>query len=148
MFYLLPTVIHFYENVPKVHKTFYTLLLTAPNPPTCKRSSHNISMVITTNIIILIIIIIRGGVRLRSRLSPEGGPNQKWYFRVKSGTVFINSCVLEAYNMKSYKKLDQKSPNLQITTFTMGNWTRIVIICKKLVFFLKTQFPCDFYNIH
>ena len=107
MFYLLPTIIHFYENVPKVHKTFYTLLLTAPNPPTCKRSSHNISMVITTNIIILIIIIIRGGVRLRSRLSPEGGPIQKWYFRVKSGTVFINSCVLEAYNMKSYKKLDQ-----------------------------------------
>ena len=55
---------------------------------------------------ILTNICLWEGVRLRSRLSPEGGPNQMWYFMVKSGTVFINSSVLEAYNMKSYKKLD------------------------------------------
>ena len=49
--------------------------------------------------------------------------------------------------MKSYKKLNQKAQNLEITTFTMGIRPKIVLICKKSVFFLKAQFVCDFYNI-
>ena len=49
--------------------------------------------------------------------------------------------------MKSYKKLNQKAQNLEITTFTMGIRPKIVLICKNLYFFLKAQFVCDFYNI-
>ena len=77
----------------------------------------------------------RGGVRLRSSLSAEEAQNQKWYFRAETGTFFINSCVLGAYNLKSYKKLDQKAQNLEITSFTMGIWPKIVIICENLYFF-------------
>ena len=32
--------------------------------------------------------------------------------------------------MKSYKKLNQKAQNLEITTFTMGIRHKIVLICK------------------
>ena len=63
---------------------------------------------------------IRGGVRLRSRLSPGGGRNQKCHFTAKTDTFFINSFICRAYYVKSYKKLDQKAQNLDITSFTMG----------------------------
>jgi hypothetical protein len=84
---------------------------------------------------------------LRSSLSPEGGSKSKWYFRAETGTFFKKSCILGAYYMKSYKKLNQKAQNLEITPFTMGIRPKIVIICEKSVFFLKTQFACDFHNI-
>ena len=59
----------------------------------------------------------------------------------------MNSCILGAFYTKSYKKLNQKAQNLEITTFTMGIRPKIVLICKNLYFFLKAQFVCDFYNI-
>ena len=65
-------------------------------------------------------IMIRGGVRLRSRLSPGGGQNQKVHFKAKTGTLFIISYKLGANHVKSYKKLDRKAQNLEITSFTMG----------------------------
>ena len=74
---------------------------------------------------------------MRSRLSPEGGPNQKGYFRSKNGSVFINAFILGTYYMKSYKKLNQKAQNREITTFTMGIRPKIVLICTNLYFFLK-----------
>ena len=63
---------------------------------------------------------IGGGVRLRSRLSPGGGRNQKCHFKAKTDTFFINSFKNRAYYVNSYKKLDQKAQNLNITSFTMG----------------------------
>ena len=63
-------------------------------------------------------VAIWWGVRLRSRLSPEGGRNQKWHFKAKTGTFFIHSYKLGAYYVKSYKKWTKrlnifKSLNLQ-----------------------------------
>ena len=52
-------------------------------------------------------INIWGGVRLRSRLSAGGAQNQKRYFKAKTKTFFINSYKLWAYDVNSYKKLDQ-----------------------------------------
>ena len=72
---------------------------------------------------------------MRSRLSPEGGPNQKGYFRSKNGSVFINAFILGTYYMKSYKKLNQKAQHLEITSFTMGIKPKIVIICQNLYVF-------------
>ena len=91
-------------------------------------------------------MLLWGGIRLRSRFSPEGGPNQKWCFRSDNGIFSINSCILGGFYMKSYKKLNQKAQNLEITTFTMGIRPKIVVIWKKSVFFLKAQFVYDFYN--
>ena len=59
-----------------------------------------------------------GGVRLRSSLSAEEAQNPKWHFRAETVTFFIDSYILRAYYMKSYKKLNQmdkilKSHNLQ-----------------------------------
>ena len=53
---------------------------------------------------------------MRSSLSAEEAQNPKWHFRAE--TVFIDSYILRAYYMKSYKKLNQmdkilKSHNLQ-----------------------------------
>ena len=59
--------------------------------------------------------VLRGGVRLRSRLSPGRGRNQKGHFKAKTGTFFIDSYKLGAYVIKSYKKMDQKAQNLEIT---------------------------------
>ena len=61
---------------------------------------------------------LRGGVRLRSGLSPGGGRNQKGHFKAKTGTFFIDSYKLGAYYIKSYKKWTKrlkilKSHNLQ-----------------------------------
>ena len=39
--------------------------------------------------------------------------------------------------MKSYKKLNQKAQNLEITPFTMGIRPKIVMICEKSVFFFN-----------
>ena len=39
--------------------------------------------------------------------------------------------------MKSYKKLNQRAQNLEITTFTIGIRPKIVLICKNLYFFFK-----------
>ena len=61
-----------------------------------------------------------GGVRLRSRLSPGGDRNQKCHFKAKTDTFFINSFIYRAYYVNSYKTLDQKAQNLDITSFTMG----------------------------
>ena len=61
-----------------------------------------------------------GGVRLRSRLSPGGDQNQKVHFKAKTGTFFIISYKLGANHVKSYKKLDRKAQNLEITSFSMG----------------------------
>ena len=63
---------------------------------------------------------VGGGVRLRSRLSPGGRQNQKVHFKAKTGTLFIISYQLGANHVKSYKKLDRKAQNLEITSFTMG----------------------------
>ena len=63
----------------------------------------------------MLMLKVRGDVRLRSRLSPEGGRNQKWHFKAITGTFFIHSYKLEAYYVKSYKKMDQKAQNLEIT---------------------------------
>ena len=49
----------------------------------------------------------------------------------------MNSSILGAFYMKSYKKLNQKAQNLEITTFTMGIRPKIVLICKNLYFFVK-----------
>ena len=49
--------------------------------------------------------------------------------------------------MKSYKKLNQKAQNLEITSFALGIRPKIVLICKKSVFFAIVQFVYDFYNI-
>ena len=84
---------------------------------------------------------------MRSSLSPEGGSKSKWYFRAETGTFFKKSCILGAYYMKSYKKMDQKEQNLEITSFTMRIRLKIVIICENLYFFLKMQFAWDFHNI-
>ena len=61
-----------------------------------------------------------GGVRLRSRLSPGGGRNQKCHFKAKADTFLLNSFLYRAYYVNSYKKLDQKAQNLDITSFTIG----------------------------
>ena len=71
------------------------------------------------NLVILrFLATVGGGVRLRSRLSPGGGRNQKWHFKAITGTFFIHSYKLGAYYVKSYKKWTKrlnilKSLNLQ-----------------------------------
>ena len=50
------------------------------------------------------VILIWGGVRLRSRLSPGGGRNQKCHFKAKTDQFFINSFIYRAYYVISYKK--------------------------------------------
>ena len=65
--------------------------------------------------------ILGGGVRLRSRLSPGGGRNQKVHFKAKTGILFIILYKLGVNHVKSYKKLDRTAQNLQITSFTMGS---------------------------
>ena len=81
------------------------LMITANNLPwlQCCRHYHPLS-----------------SVRLRSRLSPGGGQNQKVHFKAKTGFLFIISYKLGANHVKSYKKLDRKAQNLEITLFTMG----------------------------
>ena len=49
----------------------------------------------------------------------------------------MNSSILGAFYMKSYKKMNQEAQNLEITTLTMGIRPKIVLICKNLYFFLK-----------
>ena len=49
----------------------------------------------------------------------------------------MNSCILGAFYMKSYKKFNQKAQNLEITIFTMEITPKIVIICKILYFFFN-----------
>ena len=71
---------------------------------------------------------VRGGVRLRSSLSLEEAQKQKCYFGAKTGTFFINSCIIGACYMKSYKKLDLKAQNLEIPSFAIGKRPKIVII--------------------
>ena len=41
---------------------------------------------------------------MRSSLSAEEAQNQKLYLGAEIGFYFINSCILGAYYMKSYKK--------------------------------------------
>ena len=55
-----------------------------------------------------------GGVRLRSSLSAEEAQNQKLYLGAEIVFYFINSCILGAYYMKSYKKCSQKVQYLEI----------------------------------
>ena len=74
---------------------------------------------------------------MRSRLSPGGGRNQKCHFKAKTDTFFINSFIHTAYYVKSYKKLDQKAQNLEITSFTMGIWAKIKAFDRNLHFFAK-----------
>ena len=85
---------------------------------------------------------IWGGVRLRSRLSPGGGQNQKCHFKAKTDAFFINSFIYRAYYVKSYKKNDQKAQHLDITSFTMGLGPRFY---QKSAFLFKTQYFCDFH---
>ena len=70
-------------------------------------------------------IKLREGVRSRSSLSPGRGQNQKCTFKAKTGTFFINSYLLGANHVKSYKKLERKAQNLEITSFTMGIGAKI-----------------------
>ena len=50
-----------------------------------------------------------GGVRLRSRLSPGGGQNQKCHFKAKTDTFFINSFIYRAYYIcKIIQKIGSK----------------------------------------
>ena len=58
---------------------------------------------------------VGGGVRLRSSLSAEEAQNQKLCLGAEIGFYFINSCILGAYYMKSYKKCGQKAQYLEIT---------------------------------
>ena len=48
---------------------------------------------------------VGGGVRLRSRLSPGGGRDQKGHFKAITGTFFIESYKLGVYYIKAYKKM-------------------------------------------
>ena len=90
---------------------------------------------------------------MRSRLSPRGGQNQKCNFEAKTDTFFINSFIYRAYYVKSYKKLDQKAQNLDITSFTMGlrpkwrDFTRNLHFFSKrnmfVIFTSKDQFSID-----
>ena len=90
---------------------------------------------------------------MRSRLSPRGGQNQKCHFEAKTDTFFINSFIYRAYYVKSYKKLDQKAQNLDITSFTMGlrpkwrDFTRNLHFFSKrnmfVIFISKDQFSID-----
>ena len=48
------------------------------------------------------------GVILRSRLSADGGQNQKSYFNAKNGTFHIHSYKLGACNVKLYKKKTER----------------------------------------
>ena len=59
--------------------------------------------------------LIRGGVRLRSSLSAEEAQNQRLCSGAEIDVNFINSYILSAYYMKSYKKCRQKAQYLEIT---------------------------------
>ena len=52
---------------------------------------------------------------MRSSLSAEEAQNQKLYLGAEIVFYFINSCILGAYYMKSYKKCGQKAQYLEIT---------------------------------
>ena len=90
---------------------------------------------------------------MRSRLSPRGGQNQKCHFEAKTDTFFINSFIYRAYYVKSYKKLDQKAQNLDITSFTIRlrpkwrDFTRNLHFFSKrnmfVIFTSKDQFSID-----
>ena len=90
---------------------------------------------------------------MRSRLSPGGGRNQKCHFKAKTDQFFINSFIYRAYYVISYKKLDQKAQNLDITSFTMElgpkwrDFTRNLHFFSKrnifVIFILKDQFSID-----
>ena len=74
---------------------------------------------------------------MRSSLSPGGCRNQKCHFKAKTDTFFIYSFIYRAYYVKSYKKLDQKAQNLDITSFTMGLWPKKRNFTRNLHFFSK-----------
>ena len=74
---------------------------------------------------------------MRSRLSPGGGQNQKVHFKAKTGTLFTISYELGANHVKSYKKLDRKAQNLEITSFTMGMGPKKRDFTRNLDFFSK-----------
>ena len=66
---------------------------------------------------------IWGGVRLRSRLSPGGGQNQKCNFKAKTDAFFINSFIYRAYYVKSYKKMIKRL-NILISLHLQWDWDR------------------------
>ena len=74
---------------------------------------------------------------MRSRLSPGGGQNQKVHFKAKTGTLFIISYRLGANHVKSYKKLDRKAQNLEITSFTIGLGQQFRDFIEICIFFVK-----------
>ena len=74
---------------------------------------------------------------MRSRLSPGVGRNQKCHFKAETGTFFINSYYLGASNVKSYKKLERKDQNLEITSFTIGLGQQFRDFIEICIFFVK-----------
>ena len=72
---------------------------------------------------------------MRSSLSAEEAQNQKLYLGAEIGFYFINSCILGAYYMKSYKKCSQKVQYLEITYFTMGIWVKYRDFARNLYYF-------------
>ena len=81
---------------------------------------------------------------MRSRLSPGGGQNQKVHFKAKTGTLFIISYKLGANHVKSYKKLDRKAQNLEITSFTIEIGAKIERFYQNSAILFKAQYVCDF----
>ena len=77
---------------------------------------------------------------MRSRLSPGGCQNQKCHFKAKTGTFFINSYQLGANHVKSYKKLERKAQNLEITSFTMGIGAKYRDFARNLYLFSDSNF--------
>ena len=77
---------------------------------------------------------------MRSRLSPGGGQNQKVHFKAKTGTFFIISYKLGANHVNSYKKLDRKAQNLEITSFTMGIGAKYRDFARNMYLFSDSNF--------
>ena len=77
---------------------------------------------------------------MRSSLSAEEAQNQKLYLGAEIGFYFINSCILGAYYMKSYKKCGQKAQYLEITQFTMGIGVKYRDFARNLYLFSDGNF--------
>ena len=79
---------------------------------------------------------VRGGVRLRSRLSPGGRRNQKWHFKAITGTFFIRSYKLGAYYVKSYKNGPKGSTSSNHLIYN-GDWGWNIEILIEICIFLQ-----------
>ena len=94
IFLYIRVVFHFNEQQPNSFKR------------TCQDASLALVPILAT---------IWGGVRLKSSLSAEEAQNQKLCSGAEIDVNFINSYILSAYYMKSYKKCGQKAQYLEIT---------------------------------